>query len=122
MPIADRRVLDGLAEVPLETSSGEATYYASLFDGRPTASGIVFSNDQPFAAHRTWPFGTVVRVVNERNGREVLLTVVDRGPNGTSERALRTVIDVSQSAARDLDFIRDGRIPVRVEVLRWGDG
>jgi len=122
-PLADQRTFAELATAPaLAVAAGEATYYASLFDGRRTASGIVFSNEEPFAAHRTWPFGTVVRVTNERNGREVLLTVVDRGPNGTSERALRTVIDVSQSAARELDFILDGRVPVRVEVLRWGEG
>ena len=104
----------------LEEASGEATYYASKFDGRRTASGIVFSNSEAFAAHRTYPFGTVVRVTNTRNERSVILRVVDRGPNGTSENKRRTIIDVSQSAAAELDFVHAGRAPVRVEVLEWG--
>jgi rare lipoprotein A len=116
-PIAGAtQVLDGM--VALAVTEGEATYYADLFNGRPTASGVIFSNDAPYAAHRTWPFGTVVRVINERNGREVILTVVDRGPHGQA----RTIIDVSRSAAEDLDFVRQGRTPVRVEVLQWGQG
>jgi rare lipoprotein A len=121
-PLSAVRVADAIAGLrpALETATGEATYYASFFDGRRTASGVVFRNGEPFAAHRTYPFGTVLRVINERNGREVLVTVVDRGPHGTSERARRTIIDLSQSAAAQLDFIRDGRTPVRVEVLEWG--
>lgn len=104
----------------LETAEGEATYYASKFDGRRAASGIVFRNSEPYAAHRTYPFGTRVRVTNLRNGRSVELRVIDRGPWGSSARAKRTIIDVSQSAARELDFIRDGRVPVRVDVIEWG--
>jgi rare lipoprotein A len=64
----------------------------------------------------------VVRVTNLANERSVIVRVIDRGPHGTSARAQRTIIDVSQSAAQDLDFIRAGRVPVRVEVLEWGDG
>lgn len=102
----------------LETIEGEATYYASRFDGRRTASGIVFRNSEPWAAHRRYPFGTVVRVTNLRNDRSVILRIVDRGPFGNSRR----IIDVSQAAARELDFITAGHVPVRVEVLEWGDG
>ncbi|HSJ24081.1 MAG TPA: RlpA-like double-psi beta-barrel domain-containing protein [Longimicrobiales bacterium] len=120
-PTTASRVVDSLDTRPaLETAAGEATYYASFFDGRRTASGIVFRNTEPWAAHRHWPFGTVVRVTNERNGRSVVLTVVDRLPPATTDRARRTVIDLSQSAAAELDFIRDGRVPVLVEVLEWG--
>jgi rare lipoprotein A len=110
------------AEAVLAEAEGEATYYASKFDGRRAASGIVFRNSEPYAAHRTYPFGTVVRVTNLANERSVIVRVIDRGPHGTSARAQRTIIDVSQSAAQDLDFIRAGRVPVRVEVLEWGDG
>jgi rare lipoprotein A len=106
----------------LEVASGEATYYATIFNGQRTASGVVFHNDEPYAAHRSYPFGTVLRVINERNGREVLVTVVDRGPHGSVAAARGTIIDLSQSAAAQLDFIRAGRTPVRLEVLRWGDG
>ena len=109
-------------ETVLAEAEGEATYYASKFDGRRAASGVVFRNSEPYAAHRTYPFGTVVRVTNLANERSVIVRVIDRGPHGTSARAKRTIIDVSQSAAQDLDFIRAGRVPVRVEVLEWGDG
>jgi rare lipoprotein A len=108
------------AMTPLAVAEGEATYYASYFHGRKTASGIVFSNDEYYAAHRAYPFGTLLRVTNLGNQRAILVRVVDRGPNGTSARARATIIDVSQRAAADLDFIRAGRIRVRVEVLEWG--
>lgn len=108
--------------LPLETAEGEATYYASKFDGRRSASGVVFRNSKAYAAHRTYPFGTVVRVTNLVNGRSVIVEVIDRGPHGSSARAKRTIIDLSQSVARELDFMRAGRVPVRVEVLEWGAG
>jgi rare lipoprotein A len=111
----------GVPELPvLAVAEGEATYYADMFDGRRTASGLVFRNAEAFAAHRAYPFGTLLRVVNLRNHRSAIVTVVDRGPHGTSERARRTIIDVSQSIAEELDFIRDGRVPVRLEVLHLG--
>jgi len=100
----------------LEVAEGEATYYAAKFDGRRTASGIVFRNSEPWAAHRSYPFGTRLRVTNLRNGRSAVVTVVDRGPFGNQ----RTIIDLSSSIAKELDFIRAGRIPVRIEVLEWG--
>lgn len=117
-PVPERRV----DELPLETAEGEATYYANKFDGRRAASGIVFRNSEPYAAHRTYPFGTMVRVTNLANDRSVVVRVIDRGPHGTSARAKRTIIDLSQSVARELDFMREGRTPVRVEVLEWGPG
>lgn len=110
------------SDIVLEIAEGEATYYASKFDGRRAASGVVFRNSEAWAAHRTWPFGTVVRVTNQRNGRSAIVTIVDRGPHGTSERQRRTIIDLSQSTARELDFMAAGRVPVLVEVLEWGDG
>ncbi|MGH7466037.1 MAG: septal ring lytic transglycosylase RlpA family protein [Longimicrobiales bacterium] len=106
----------------LAEAEGEATYYASKFDGRRAASGIVFRNSEAYAAHRTYPFGTLVRVTSLVNDRSVVVRIIDRGPHGTSARAKRTIIDVSQSVARELDFMRAGRIPVRVEVLEWGPG
>jgi rare lipoprotein A len=120
VPAGDRitpePVPDTLAADVLESVEGEATYYASKFDGRRTASGVVFRNAEAYAAHRTYPFGTVVRVTNLRNDRSVILRVVDRGPFGNARR----IIDVSQRAARELDFMSAGVVPVRVEVLEWG--
>ena len=71
------------------------------------------------AAHPSYPFGTVVRVTNVKNGRAVELHVVDRGP-ASGARAEGVIIDVSYGAANALNFVRAGRTPVRVEVIRWG--
>ena len=109
-------------EAVLSVAHGQATYYADKFDGRRTASGIVFRNKLMYAAHREYPFGTLVRVTNLKNGRAVELRVVDRGPNGSAENRRRTIIDVSQRAARELGFLGAGRVNVRVEVLEWGPG
>ncbi|HEU5210278.1 MAG TPA: septal ring lytic transglycosylase RlpA family protein [Longimicrobiales bacterium] len=106
----------------LEVLHGEATYYADRFEGRRTASGVSFRQSEPFAAHRTLPFGTVVRVINERNGRSVVVRVVDRGPWGSIAKRRNTIIDLSRSAAEQLGYIRAGRTPVRVEVLLMGSG
>jgi len=124
-PAHAQPVLDKASEadsmVALATVEGEATYYASKFDGRRTANGTIFRNSELYAAHRTFPFGTVVRVTNLRNGRSVVVRVVDRGPWGSKAQQQRTIIDVSQRAARELDFIARGRVQVRVDVLQWGD-
>ena len=94
---------------------GFATYYAGLLDGRTTASGTVFDNDALLAAHPSYPFGTLVRVTNLRNGRSVIVTIVDRGPV-RSARASGVIIDLSRAAAEALDFIDAGRTRVRLEI------
>lgn len=99
--------------------SGLASYYAENFHGRTTASGARFDMNAMVAAHPTYPFGTVVRVTNLRNGRSVRVRIVDRGPAARLQSA-RVIIDLSRRAARALDFIREGLAPVRLEVVRWG--
>ena len=98
-------------------SEGYATYVAHSFHGRTSASGEPFDERKLVAAHRTLPFGSVVRVTNVKNGRSVTVRIVDRGPYGTNYRE-GTIIDVSRAAARRLGMIRDGQVPARVEVLR----
>jgi len=98
---------------------GLASYYGPGFDGKRTASGVTFDQNEMLAAHPTYPFGTVVRVTNLSNQRQVVVRVVDRGP-AKGPRAEGVVIDVSSGAAKDLGFIRKGRTRVRLEVLRWG--
>jgi rare lipoprotein A len=71
------------------------------------------------AAHPTYPFGTIVRVTNLNNGRSVRVRIVDRGP-APGPRAEGVIIDLSQGAAAALDFVREGRTPVRLDVLRLG--
>lgn len=105
---------------PRAVLTGEATYYADKFEGRRTASGIAFRQAEMYAAHRTLPFGTVVRVTNIRNGRSTVVRIVDRGPWGSAAKRRNTIIDLSRSAAERLDYIRAGRTPVRVEVMLWG--
>ena len=98
------------------TQLGLASYYGPGFHGERTASGRIFNQNEMVAAHPTLEFGTVVRVTNLENGRRVLLRVIDRGPYGKNRRK-GTIIDVSKGAARRLRFIRDGLVPVRVEVV-----
>lgn len=97
---------------------GDATYYGRAFQGKLTASGTRFNRHELVAAHRTLPFGTVVRVTNLENGRQVRVRIVDRGPYGKNYRE-GAIIDVSTAAARRLRMIRDGQVKVRVEVLGY---
>lgn len=115
------RFSDRVPDAVLETTTGEATFYADRFEGRRTASGIPFRQNQMVAAHRGFPFGTILRVTNLRNDRSVNVRVVDRGPFGTAA-ARGGILDLSRRAATQLDFIGAGRAQVRVEVLEWGDG
>jgi len=104
----------------LEVRQGLASYYGPGFEGKQTASGIAFDKTAMVAAHPTYPFGTVVRVTNLANKRQVVVRVVDRGP-AKGPRSEGVVIDVSSGAAANLGFVRKGRTRVRLEVLRWGD-
>lgn len=93
-------------------SRGKASYYADKFEGRPTASGEPYRAKELTAAHRKLPFGTMVRVTNVSNNKSVIVRVNDRGPHIKGR-----IIDVSRSAAEELDFVRDGIAVVTIEVL-----
>jgi peptidoglycan lytic transglycosylase len=103
----------------LEVRQGLASYYGPGFEGKRTASGIPFDKSAMVAAHPSYPFGTVVRVTNLTNKRQVVVRVVDRGP-AKGPRSEGVLIDVSSGAAESLGFVRKGRTRVRLEVLRWG--
>ncbi|MGV3554360.1 MAG: septal ring lytic transglycosylase RlpA family protein [Croceibacterium sp.] len=112
--VMDTQALEDKAELAAEADtdemweplgSGVASYYAAKFDGRRTASGETFRNGGYTAAHRTLPFGTMVKV--SRNGRSVVVKINDRGPFTPGR-----VIDVSQAAARDLGLIGPGHATV----------
>jgi rare lipoprotein A len=98
---------------------GLASFYGPGFHGDRTASGEVFDQRELVAAHRTLPLGSVVRVTNLENGRQVVLRIIDRGPFGRNHRK-GCIIDVSRAAARQLGFVRDGLSRVRVDVLQLG--
>lgn len=93
---------------------GNALWYGGpRFNGRKTAGNDVFDENAMTAAHRTLPFGTKVRVTNLRNSKSVIVTINDR------MRARRTVIiDVSRGVAGELDMLKSGRVPVRLEIIR----
>jgi len=92
---------------------GLATFYGDEQQGGPTASGERFDKRKLTAAHRSLPLGTRVRVTNTKNGRSVEVRINDRGPYGHGGR----IIDLSEAAARRLDMIDAGVVPVIVEVL-----
>ena len=91
---------------------GLASWYGGKFHGRLTANGETFDTYQMTAAHRTLPFGTIVRVTNLSNGKSVVVRINDRGPF-VAER----VIDLSRAAADSLEMTGAGIAPVRLEVL-----
>lgn len=92
--------------------TGQASFYASSMTGRPTASGQPFNNDDLSGAHRSYPLGSMVRVTNLANDKSVVVRIVDRGPYAPGR-----VINVSQSAAKQLDMLRAGVAEVRLELL-----
>ena len=99
----------------LHSEEGVASYYHRKFQGRRTASGERFDNNDLTAAHRDFPFGTWVRVTAVSTGKSVIVRINDRGPHKRTR-----VIDLSQEAARHLDMIRAGLLQVRVDVIDWG--
>jgi rare lipoprotein A len=98
------------------TQEGLASYYGKEFDGRKTSSGEIFHKNDLTAAHRTYPFGTVLRVTNLKDGSQVKVRVNDRGPV-KPER----IIDLSYGAARVIGLDKMGLVRVKLEVLDWGD-
>lgn len=88
---------------------GNASYYADKFHGRKTANGERFSNNDMTAAHRTFPFGTRLRVTNQHNGESVDVRVNDRGPFIKGR-----IVDLSKAAARKINMIGAGVVPVMV--------
>jgi rare lipoprotein A (peptidoglycan hydrolase) len=96
--------------------AGLASWYGPGFHGRRTASGTVYTGTALTAAHRSLPFGTLVRVTNLENGRQVVVVIDDRGPFIRGR-----IIDLSVAAARRLGMVRDGVAPVRIKVIRWAE-
>ena len=83
---------------------GKASWYALT---SKTASGERMNPAALTAAHRTLPFGTKLKVTNQRNGKTVVVRINDRGPFVKGR-----VIDLSKAAAQQLDFIRSGHTPI----------
>ena len=91
---------------------GKASFYGSEFNGRKTANGEVYDETALTAAHRTLPFGTVLRITNLQNGLSVIVRINDRGPFHPDR-----VIDISKSAAEEIDLIKYGVADIEAEIL-----
>lgn len=91
---------------------GMASFYHDKFDGRKTSNGEIFSQKKLTCAHRTFPFGTRLKVTNIDNGKSVLVRVNDRGPYAKSR-----LIDLTRAAAQKLGFVHDGEVIVEIEIV-----
>jgi rare lipoprotein A len=91
---------------------GAASYYHDALEGRPTASGQRYHGEALTAAHRSLPFGSLVRVTNLANGLSVVVRVNDRGPF-----ARHRVIDLSRAAAQRIGLLARGHGRVRLELV-----
>jgi rare lipoprotein A len=89
--------------------SGRASYYDKNYKGR-TASGAAYESGQFTAAHRTLPFGTRLKVTDRRTKRTIIVVVNDRGPF-----VRNVVLDLSYAAAKGLNMISRGVIPIEAE-------
>jgi len=93
-----------------QTQSGKASFYSKSSTGRPTASGERLHHDSLTCAHKTYPFGTILKVTNPANGLSVLVRVTDRGPYVRGR-----IIDLSVRAASEIGILAQGIAPVVVE-------
>src|SRR5262249_53567938 len=95
---------------PVIEQTGEASRYSKRFQGKKTAAGEKFDQKKLTAAHPTLPLGTKAKVTNLENGKSVDVRINDRGPY-VKGRA----IDLSPSAAKELDITKKGLAPVKIE-------
>jgi rare lipoprotein A len=100
---------------PLESDEGIASYYSDKFQGRKTASGERYDRNGLTAAHRSYPFGTLLRVRSTQSGETVIVRVNDRGPSKRSR-----LLDLSYAAAAHIGMLRAGLARVTVDVVSWG--
>ncbi len=108
--VTDNPIADIVEET--EIGSGMASYYGNELAGNRTASGERFDPGQLTAAHRSLPFGSLVRVTNTSNGDSVVVRINDRGPFAHGR-----VIDVSTAAAREIGMHRSGTARVKLALL-----
>ncbi len=104
--LEDYNILSGTKQ------TGQATYYAKKFHGKKTNNGEKFSTYEFTGAHRTLPFGTLVKVTNRDNGKSVIVRINDRGPFTKGK-----IIDLSPVAFEDLASLKKGVLNVSIEVL-----
>jgi rare lipoprotein A len=94
------------------TEEGNASWYGNPFNGRRASNGEIYDMHKLTAAHRTLPFETMVRVTNLNNGKSTTVRITDRGPFVDNR-----IIDLSLAAAREIESVGPGVVPVHLEVL-----
>ena len=92
--------------------SGQASWYGDKFHGKLTASGETYNKNAYTAAHKTLPFGTIVRVTNTANNKSVDVKINDRGPYVKGR-----VIDLSHKAFSQVGDVKKGVAPVKIEII-----
>ena len=93
-----------------KVQKGKASYYSKKWTGRKTANGDRLHHDSMTCAHKTHPFGTLLKVTNPDNGKVVIVRVNDRGPYSRGR-----IIDLSWGAARELGILAKGVAKVEIE-------
>ena len=103
-------LLAGFASASAQSRRGKASFYSKRATGARSASGERIHHDSLTCAHRTYPFGTRLKVTNLRNGKSIIVRVTDRGPHHKGR-----VIDLSYGAARELGMLSQGIAMVEIE-------
>ena len=98
------------------TEEGNASWYGAPFHGRRASNGEIYDMNKMTAAHRTMAFGTMVKVTNLTNGKTAVVRITDRGPFVDNR-----IIDLSMAAAKTIESIGPGVVPVRLEVISGAD-
>lgn len=92
--------------------TGVASWYGGYFHGRTAADGSIYNMYKFTAAHKTLPFGSVVKVTNLKNGNSCIVKITDRGPFIDGR-----IIDLSKVAAEEIDMLDSGISNVKIEVI-----
>lgn len=104
--------INALMSIPSHEMIGMASWYGNEFEGHSMASGEPLDGSKLTAAHPSLPLGTIVKVVNLNNRREVQVKITDRGPFHGNR-----MLDLSEAAALELGLKKPGTCPVRITVL-----
>jgi rare lipoprotein A len=100
-------------QTSVHTITGTASYYSEKFEGRRCANGEIFHHSAFTAAHKSFPFGTLVIVTNIKNDSAAIVRINDRLPRNSKH-----CIDVTRAAAGKLGFINEGITQVRIQPVR----
>ena len=100
---------DALAQ---RVEKGKASYYSSRLQGRRTSDGSLYHKDSLTCAHKTLPFGTLLKVTNKNNNKEVVVKVTDRGPFGPGR-----IVDLSYAAAKEIGMLASGVVRCEAEIV-----